>query len=40
MVERGDLRPEIHASFDLEHARDAFKWVADRKVIGRVIVQP
>jgi NADPH2:quinone reductase len=40
MVERGDLTPEIQTTFDLDRARDALQWVADRKVIGRVIVKP
>lgn len=40
MVQRGDLTPEIQATFDLDHAREAFQWVADRKVIGRVVVRP
>lgn len=40
MVGRGDLSPEIQETFDLDHAREAFQRVADRKVIGRVIVLP
>lgn len=40
MVAQGRLTPEIQATYDLDHARDAFRWVANRNVIGRVIVQP
>lgn len=39
-VEDGTLRPVVQKTYPLEEAVDAFRWVAGRKVIGRVVVAP
>jgi NADPH:quinone reductase len=39
-VESGTLMPIIQKTFDLDHAPDALRWVAERKAIGRVVVTP
>ncbi|MGH8872068.1 MAG: NADPH:quinone oxidoreductase family protein [Acidimicrobiia bacterium] len=39
-VADGTLRPLVQKSYPLEQAVDALRWVADRKVIGRVVVTP
>jgi NADPH2:quinone reductase len=36
----GTLRPMVQKVYPLEEAIDAFRWVADRNVIGRVVVTP
>lgn len=37
-VAEGKLSPYVQKTFPLEQAADAIEWVADRKVIGRVVV--
>ena len=39
-VKRGKLKPVIQQTYGLEEGRDALRWVADRKAIGRVIITP
>jgi NADPH:quinone reductase len=39
-VESRKLTPIIQKTFDLDHAPDALRWVAERKAIGRVVVTP
>ena len=39
-VADGTLRPVVQKTFPLDQAVDALRWVADRKVIGRVVVTP
>lgn len=39
-VEDGTLRPVVQKVYPLDQAIDAFRWVADRNVIGRVVVTP
>ena len=39
-VAEGKLNPHVQRSFPLDEAADAIAWVADRKVIGRVVVTP
>lgn len=36
----GEISPLIQCSYSLEQGADALQWVADRKAIGRVIVNP
>lgn len=39
-VEQGRLNPIIQSVYPLDEAKDAMRWVADRKAMGRVIVNP
>ena len=39
-VAEGKLNPHVQKTFSLDEAADAIAWVADRKVIGRVVVTP
>ena len=39
-LENGVLNPVISRRFPLDNGRDAFRWVADRKAIGRVVINP
>jgi NADPH:quinone reductase len=39
-VEEGLLQPLVQKTFSLDEAVDAFRWVADRNVIGRVVITP
>lgn len=39
-VESDRLKPVIQRTFSLDEGREAFRWVADRKAVGRVIVRP
>jgi NADPH2:quinone reductase len=39
-IEEGELQPHVQKEFTLEEAAEAIRWVAERKVIGRVIVKP
>jgi NADPH2:quinone reductase len=39
-VEDGTLSPVIQRRFTLDEGREALHWVADRKAVGRVVVQP
>jgi len=39
-VEKGVLQPLVQKTYPLDEALDAFRWVADRNVIGRVVVTP
>ncbi len=39
-VEEGLLEPVIQRKFSLDEGVEAFHWVADRKAIGRVIINP
>ena len=39
-VGKGTLRPMVQKSYPLEQAVDAFRWVAERNAIGRVVVVP
>lgn len=36
----GDISPIVQRTYTLEHGAEALQWVADRKAIGRVIVNP
>lgn len=36
----GRLEPVIQRKFSLEEGREAMRWVADRKAIGRVVINP
>jgi NADPH2:quinone reductase len=36
----GKLTPIIHRKYGLDDARAALQWVADRKAVGRVVVNP
>eukprot|EP01059_Diplonema_ambulator_P020544 TRINITY_DN3436_c0_g6_i1.p1 TRINITY_DN3436_c0_g6~~TRINITY_DN3436_c0_g6_i1.p1 ORF type:complete len:355 (+),score=139.35 TRINITY_DN3436_c0_g6_i1:44-1066(+) len=38
MANEGKLAPVVTAEYPLEHAKDAFKLMADRKVIGKVCI--
>lgn len=40
MIGSGKLRPYVHASFPLSRWRDAFDEMANRKVIGRLVIDP
>jgi NADPH2:quinone reductase len=39
-VAEGRLSPVVQRSFSLDDAVEAFRWVADRNAIGRVVVTP
>jgi len=39
-VADGTLRPVVQKTFSLDSAVDAFRWVANRNAIGRVVVTP
>lgn len=39
-VAEGKLRPVVQKTYPLDEAVEAMRWVADRKVIGRVVVTP
>lgn len=39
-TEHGRLQPVIKKTFPLEEGREAMRWVAERKAIGRVIINP
>lgn len=39
-VSNGTLRPFVQKSFPLDDAVEALRWVAERKVVGRVVVIP
>lgn len=39
-VENGKLNPLIQKTYTLDSGREAMRWVADRKAIGRVIITP
>ncbi len=39
-AERGRLNPVVQKTFPLAEGKQAMRWVADRKAIGRVIVNP
>ena len=40
LVEDKKLVPQIQKTFSLEDGVEAMRWVADRKAIGRVIINP
>ena len=39
-VEDGTLVPRIQKNYPLSEGPDAMRWVADRKAIGKVIINP
>ena len=39
-VKQGRLRPFIQRTFPLSDGKEAMRWVADRKSIGRVVINP
>ncbi len=39
-IEDGTLRPNVQKTFPIDDAVEAFRWVDERKVIGRVVVTP
>lgn len=39
-VEEGKLTPRIQRKFSLDDGQEAMRWVADRKAIGRVVINP
>ena len=39
MAAEGRIRPRVHASFPLEHWRDAFELLASRQVIGKAVIE-
>lgn len=39
-VSDGRFQPIIQRKFSLEESQDAMRWVADRKAIGRVVINP
>ena len=39
-VDEGRLDPMVQKTFSLEQGKEAMQWVADRKAIGRVVIQP
>lgn len=39
-VDEGRLNPVVQKTFPLEQGKEAMHWVADRKAIGRVVIQP
>jgi NADPH2:quinone reductase len=40
MADQGVIRPHVHAEFDLDHWREAFDLLADRKVVGKAVITP
>lgn len=39
-VSEGRLHPSVQRTFTLDEGRDALRWVADRRAVGRVVVTP
>lgn len=39
-VSEGRLNPSIQRTFTLDEGKDALRWVADRKAVGRVVIAP
>lgn len=39
-IEDGTLRPSVQKTFPIDDAIEAFRWVAGRKAIGRVVIAP
>ena len=39
-IEEGKLRPLIQSTYPLEQGKEAMTWVAERKAIGRIIINP
>jgi NADPH2:quinone reductase len=39
-VADGTLAPVVSKSYPLDEALEAMRWVAERKVIGRVVITP
>ncbi len=40
MAAEGEIRPRVHVELPLEAWREAFDMLADRKVIGKVVIRP
>jgi NADPH2:quinone reductase len=40
MADEGAIRPHVHATFKLEHWREAFDTLANRQVVGKAVIQP
>jgi NADPH2:quinone reductase len=40
LADKGTIRPRVHAEFSLDHWREAFDMLANRKVIGKVVIVP
>ena len=40
LVSDGAVRPHVHAVYSLERWRDAFAEMEQRRVVGRVIIDP
>jgi len=40
MADEGVISPHVHATFKLEHWREAFDLLANRQVVGKAVVQP
>jgi NADPH2:quinone reductase len=40
MADAGVIRPHVHAELDLEHWREAFNLLAERRVVGKAVIAP
>ena len=40
LADQGVIRPRVHAELPLDHWREAFDLLADRKVVGKAIIRP
>ena len=40
LADKGLIKPRVHAEFGLDHWREAFDMLANRKVIGKVVIIP
>lgn len=40
LADQGVIRPRVHAELPLDHWREAFNLLADRKVVGKAIIRP
>jgi NADPH2:quinone reductase len=40
LADQGRIRPRVHAELPLERWREAFDLLADRKVVGKVVIRP
>jgi len=40
MADEGTIRPHVHAEFELDHWREAFDLLANRRVVGKAVIAP
>jgi NADPH2:quinone reductase len=40
MANEGTIRPHVHAEFELDHWREAFDLLTNRRVVGKAVIRP